>query len=83
MGFPGGSVVKNPPANGGDMGSIPGLGRSPGERLPTPIFWPGEFYVLYSPWGPKEADTTERLVLSHFTKISEGFILRYVQLTID
>ena len=32
MGFPGGLVVRNPPANGGgarDMGSIPGLGRSP------------------------------------------------------
>ena len=28
-GFPGGSVVKNPPANAGDMGSVPGLGRSP------------------------------------------------------
>ena len=27
-GFPGGSVVKNPPANAGDMGSIPDLGRS-------------------------------------------------------
>ena len=34
MGFPGGSVVKNPPANTGDardVDSIPGLGRSPGE----------------------------------------------------
>ena len=30
-GFPGGSVVKNPPANAGDVDSIPGLGRSPGE----------------------------------------------------
>ena len=33
MGFPGGSVVKNLPANAGDirdMGSIPGSGRSPG-----------------------------------------------------
>ena len=30
-GFPGDSVVKNPPANSGDTGSIPGLGRSPGE----------------------------------------------------
>ena len=30
-GFPGGSVVKNPPANAGDAGSIPGPGRSPGE----------------------------------------------------
>ena len=31
MGFPGGSVVKNSPANTGNVGSIPGLGRSPGE----------------------------------------------------
>ena len=30
-GFPGGSVVKNPPVNVGDAGLIPGLGRSPGE----------------------------------------------------
>ena len=33
MGFPGGSVVKNPPADAGDtadMGLMPGLGRSPG-----------------------------------------------------
>ena len=29
--FPGGSVVKNPPANAGDVGLIPGSGRSPGE----------------------------------------------------
>ena len=40
-------VVKNPPANAGDlrdMGSIPGWGRSPGEkaRQPTPVFLPGE-----------------------------------------
>ena len=27
-GFPGGAVVKNPPANAGDMGLSPGLGRS-------------------------------------------------------
>ena len=31
MGFLGGSVVNNLPANPGDMGSIPELGRSPGE----------------------------------------------------
>ena len=28
QGFPGGAVVKNPPANAGDTGSSPGLGRS-------------------------------------------------------
>ena len=33
------------------------------ERLPTPVFWPGEFQGLYSPWGHKELDTTERLSL--------------------
>ena len=33
------------------------------ERLPTPVFWPGEFRGLYSPWGPKESDTTEWLSL--------------------
>ena len=31
MGFPGGSVVKNPPASAEDMGLIPGSGRSSGE----------------------------------------------------
>ena len=31
------------------------------ERLPTPVFWPGEFHGLYSPWGHKE--TTEPLSL--------------------
>ena len=40
-GFPGGIVVKNPPANSGDtrdMGLIPGLGRSPGEGNGNPLF---------------------------------------------
>ena len=32
--------------------------------LPTPVFWPGEFHGLYSPWGHKESDTTEQLSLS-------------------
>ena len=38
--FPGGSVVKNPPANSGyagDMDSIPGLGRFPGEGNDNPL----------------------------------------------
>ena len=37
MGFPGGSVVKNLLANAGDAGSIPGLGRSPGEGNGNPL----------------------------------------------
>ena len=40
QGFPGGTVVKNPPANVGDtrdMGSIPGSGRSPGVGNGNPF----------------------------------------------
>ena len=29
------------------------------ESLPTPVFWPGDFHGLYSPWGRKELDTIE------------------------
>ena len=39
------------------------------ERLPTPVFWPGEFHGLYSPWGHKEPDTTARFSL-HFQSIN-------------
>ena len=60
-------VVKNLPANAGDrrdVGSIPGLGRSPGRGQPTPVFLPGESpwtekTVGYGPWDGKEWDTTE------------------------
>ena len=34
-----------------------------GEQLPIQVFWPGEFYGLYSPWGHKESDRTELLSL--------------------
>ena len=37
MVFPGGSVVKNPLTNAGDMGLIPGSGRSPGEGIGYPL----------------------------------------------
>ena len=36
-GFPGGSVVQNPPASAGDAGLIPGLGRTPGARNGNPL----------------------------------------------
>ena len=59
MGFPGNSIGKESTCNAGDPGSIPGLGRSPGEEKGyqysgnTPVFCPGEFHGLYSPWGHK------------------------------
>ena len=37
MGSPGGSVVKNPPDNEGDVGLIPGLGRSCGKGNGHPL----------------------------------------------
>ena len=48
LGFPGGSAGKESACNAGNLGSIPGLGRFPWgrERLPTPVFWPGEFHGL-------------------------------------
>ena len=36
-GFPGDTVVMNPPASAGDAGLIPGLGRSPGEGNEDPL----------------------------------------------
>ena len=61
--------------NAGDLDSIPGLGRSPGERRdwqPTPVFLPGEFQgqrslAGHSPWCHKELDMTEQLTLSLFS----------------
>ena len=37
VGFPGGSVIKNPSPNAGDVSSIPGLGGSPGDGNTTPF----------------------------------------------
>ena len=42
MGFPGGSVLKNPPANAGDVGLIPGSERSPGAGNGNPL----QYYCL-------------------------------------
>ena len=43
-------------------GFNPWVGKIPWrrKRLPTPVFWPGEFHDLYSPWGLKDSDTTEQ-----------------------
>ena len=59
------------------LGFNPWVGKIPWrrERLPTPVFWPGEFHGLYSPWGCKESDTTERLSLSLFTELGTAFML--------
>ena len=67
LGFLCGSAGKESTHNVGDLGSIPGLGRSPGEGKGYPLqIWPGEFHGLYRPWGCKESDTTERLSLQSY-----------------
>ena len=41
------------------------------ERLPAPLFWPGEFHGLYSPWGRRDSDKTARLslLLRRFSRV--------------
>ena len=62
--FPCGSTGKESACN---PGFDPWVGKIPWRRarLPTPVFWPGEFHGLYSPWGHKELDSTE-LLSFHF-----------------
>ena len=58
MGFPGGSVVKNPPANSGDTGSIPRLGRSPVEGNGNPL----QYSCLGNPMGRFHGDAKESVM---------------------
>ena len=57
--------TRNPPANAGDLGSIPGDGKIPWRRKwhLTPVFLPGKSHgqrslLGYSPWGRKESSKT-------------------------
>ena len=74
-GFPGGSEAKVSACNVGDLGSIPGSGRSPGEGngntlqyscLENPMGG-GVWWATIQSTGCKESDTTERL---HFHFLS-------------
>ena len=81
IGFPGGSVVKNPPANARDLGLISGSGRAPGEGHGNPLQYScpknpyGERSLAgYSPRGHKESDVTEQL--THTQTILTIFLLK-------
>jgi len=72
MGFSGGSNGKKYACNAGDLGSIPGLGRSPGGKHGIPLQYSclenphGQRSLAgYSPWGCKDSDTTEQLNTGH------------------
>ena len=71
LSFPGGSDGKETACSGGDLGSIPGLGRPPGEGNDYLLQYSGlekfpgqRSLVGYHPWGHRESDTTEGLTLS-------------------
>ena len=58
--LPIGSAGEETAYNEGDVGSSPGLGRSPGEGKGYPLQYTGlENSMDYSPWGRKELDMTE------------------------
>ena len=60
LGFPCGSAGKDSICNAGNLGSISGLGRSPGERKGYPLQFSGlENSMDYSPRGCKESDAIE------------------------
>ena len=68
MGFPGGSDGKESTCNAGDLGSVPGLGRSPGRGHASVLQYSflenpyGQRSLEgYSTWNRKELDTTEQL----------------------
>ena len=71
MGFPGGSEVKASACNAGDLGSIPGLGRSPGEGNGNPL----QYSCLENPmdggawWATIHRVAKSRTRLSDFTHI--------------
>ena len=57
-------LVKNPPAMRETW--VQSLGWEETlekEKLLTPVFWPGEFHGLYSPWGRQESNMTKQLSL--------------------
>ena len=78
MGFPGGSGGKESTFNAGDLGSIPGLGQSPGGGRGNPLQYSclenphgQRSLVGYSPWGRKESDKAELLSTAQHS-ISRG-----------
>ena len=63
MGIPGSSDGKENAYSEGDLGSIPGSGRSSGEGKGYPLQYSCLESPMDRPWGCKESDTTEHLVV--------------------
>ena len=58
LGFPGSSAGKESACNRGDLDTVPGLGRCPGEGNSYPLQYSGLENSMEYPWGCKESDTT-------------------------
>ena len=77
MGFPGGSVGKESACNVRDLGSIPGLGRSPGEGKGYPLPYSGlENSMDCIVHGVAELDTTEQIAFISYNLITEKYSTR-------
>ena len=81
MGFPGGSVGKESAHKVGDLGPIPGLGSSLGEGNDYPLHYSGLENSLYSLWGHKELDMTERFSLS--SRYIQSSHIKYLRLIFE
>ena len=66
LSFPSGSTDKESTCNAGNLGSIHGLERSPGEGEGYSLQYSGLENSLYSPWVCKESEMTEQLSFSLF-----------------
>ena len=64
-------------ANAGDLGSISGLGRSPGEGKGYPVQCSGLENSMDSPWGHKESNMTERLSLSFSEDLRASLVAQW------
>ena len=67
IGGPGGSVLKNPPANAGDAGSIPGSRRSPGGGNSNPL----QYSCLGNPMDRESMWATVHRVAKSQTQVSD------------
>ena len=79
LGFPGGSAGKESARNARDLGSIPGLGTSPGEGSSNPLQYSGLEKSMGYPWGHKESDKTEQLSLSLLIELEQRAWIVFTQ----
>ena len=77
LGFPGGSAGKESACKVGDLSSIPGLERSPGEGKGYPVQCSGLENSMDSPWGHKESNMTERLSLSFSEDLRASLVAQW------